>query len=72
MDHSIFGYLSRQSTQRLDSILDYYLHLEVCEYHAEIIRMILSILREREMKEPFPPKPEMLARYQELLNTLDE
>ena len=34
--------------------------------------MILSILREREMKEPFLLTPEMLARYQELLNTLDE
>ena len=72
MKHSIYGYLSRQSTQQLDNILDYFLHLELCEYHAEIIRMILSILREREIKEPFSLPPEIFARYEKLYGSLDE
>lgn len=49
MDHSLQGYLSRQTTEELDRILQSYLQLEHSELHDEIIRTIMRILREREL-----------------------
>ena len=66
MDHSIQGYLSRRTTEELDYLLLYYLRLEVCEFHRDIIVMILNLLEEREKNEPYEISPKLLALYKRL------
>lgn len=57
MDHSLRGYLSRQTTEALDLLLHSYLDMELTDLNAEIIRLILAILQEREKDFPalYPP-----------------
>ena len=47
MPHSLYGYLSRQSTQVLEELLQSYLEAEETEVHAEIVRVISLVLEER-------------------------
>lgn len=48
MDHSVFGYLQRRTTEELVNILNGYQDAPVLDHEAEIVRMILEILKMRE------------------------
>ena len=48
MDHSLRGYLERQSTEQLDTILQDCLEQKDIWNYEETIRLILAILWERE------------------------
>ena len=47
MDHSIYGYLQRRTTEELHNILSGYLDMRRSEYEEEVVRMILEILEKR-------------------------
>ena len=47
MSHSLYGYLSRQTTQVLEGILQSFSEDEDSELNSEIARLILLILEER-------------------------
>ena len=47
MDHSLYGYLSRQTTQVLAHLLSEYLQKPDCETHRDVIEILQSILLER-------------------------
>lgn len=47
MDHSVQGYLQRRTTEELRSILDGYSGRELLSVEADIVDMILEILRQR-------------------------
>ena len=49
MDHSLRGYLSRRTTEELDQILNKCLENYELDLNKDVIRMILDILRKREM-----------------------
>ena len=51
MEHSLFAYLQRQSTQTLHRLMDAYEEQEVTELNAEILTLIQEVLRRRE-KQP--------------------
>lgn len=71
MDHSVRGYLSRRTTERLDEILLFYLRQEVCAFNQEIIATVLDILREREKNQEYEISPELLALYRRLYGDLE-
>jgi len=47
MAHSIYDYLSRQSTEKLRHILKLYIGDEQSELNNEIIRLVTKVLNER-------------------------
>lgn len=47
MPHSLYGYLSRQSTQVLEELLQFYCESEQTELHIEIIQLITKALEGR-------------------------
>ena len=47
MSHSLYGYLSRRTTEELKEILESYLDAEQTELHMEIVLLILMVLEER-------------------------
>ena len=47
MDHSVQGYLQRRTTEELRSILDGYSGRELFPVEADIMEIILEILRQR-------------------------
>ena len=47
MDHSIYGYLQRRTTEELIDILSGYLDVSPSEYEKEIVVMIHEILNHR-------------------------
>ena len=53
MDHSLRGYLERQSTEQLDTILQNSLKQEDIWNYEETIQLILAILWEREKDEDY-------------------
>ena len=53
MDHSLGGYLERQSTEQLDTILQNSLKQEDIWNYEETIQLILAILWEREKDEDY-------------------
>lgn len=71
-DHSVQGYLRRRTTEQLQDMLLYYLDLPVCEYHAQVIQMILTILNERENDLHIAISPETIGLYEALYGASDE
>ena len=51
MEHSLFAYLQRQNTETLRQLMAFYEEQEVTELNAEILTLILEVLRRRE-KQP--------------------
>lgn len=60
MDHSLRGYLERRSTEELDAILDYAVNHYV-HRPEDAVRVILSILEEREKNKKQEITPELRA-----------
>lgn len=51
-DHSLQGYLSRRTTEELQSILRYCLQEENHENYKYVVLEILDMIQEREAQEP--------------------
>ena len=47
MDHSLYGYLCRRSTEELEHILTLYWHLREEGFYKNILDLINQILEER-------------------------
>ena len=54
MDHSLYGYLSRQDTQVLERVLREYLEMEPSRIQGDTVAIIQDILRKREKGESRP------------------
>lgn len=62
MDHSVCGYLQRRTTEELVNILNDYLEAPLTDYEAEIVGMILEILKKRELMCRWPGSIAISAR----------
>lgn len=51
MDHSLQGYLSRQTTESLQAMLQYCMRKENYENYRDAVLAILKVLQEREKQE---------------------
>lgn len=47
MNHSVYGYLQRRTTEELENALTSYLSGATSEFNREVIRMTLQVLNER-------------------------
>ena len=70
MNHSLYDYLNRRTTEELDNILRYCLGCDDPGQYEDAIRMILQILAEREKDYPVSMSPESEERLSALLRKL--
>ena len=50
MEHSLYAYLQRQSSETLHLLISDYENREITEYEAETLTMVQEILRQREVQ----------------------
>ena len=72
MEHSLYAYLSRLTTEQLDQILRDYLQSLCTDNDYAIIGCILEVLKKRDKETPYSISPEIISYWENYRRHLDD
>ena len=72
MEHSLYDYLSRLTTEQLNQILCDYLQSPYADYHYEIICCFWEVFKKRDKETPYSISPEIISYWENYRRRLDD
>ena len=70
-NHSLYGYLSRRTTQQLLEVFYHHLQLDICDHNAQILRDTLSVLCDRTEDMEYIGLETLISLYEKRYPTPD-